>query len=167
MTIINANLVVLLTWPAASLKKKSCGGKLGGDSKFADGDLPINQRLRRAVDYQCTHTPGVTFHGPSGRAAVGRDACADFSARLLETFPDLRHEVDEVYWMGTQQEGFLCSTRWSANGTHRGGSAYGPATHKSVQIWGITQHRIVDGRVVEEWTMFNELDLMMQLVARD
>lgn len=122
---------------------------------------------RRAIDYQCTHTPGVTFHGPSGRAAVGRDACADFSARLLETFPDLRHEVDEVYWMGTQQEGFLCSTRWSANGTHRGGSAYGPATHKSVQIWGITQHRIVDGRVVEEWTMFNELDLMMQLVARD
>lgn len=122
---------------------------------------------KRRCDYQRTHAPNASFRGPSGRAAVGRDACADFSAQLLDSFPDLRLQVDEVYWMGNTREGYLCSTRWSAEGTHRGANLYGAASHKPAQLWGITQHRIVDGCIVEEWTMFNELDLLMQLVSRN
>ena len=35
-----------------------------------------------------------------------------------------------------------------------------------VQIWGVTQHEIRNGRIVREWTLFNELDLMMQTRGR-
>ena len=122
---------------------------------------------RRMADYDRTHATSALFRGPSGRAATGRDACADFSARLLAAFPDLQLAVDEVYWMGSPHTEILCSTRWSATGTHRGAGLYGVATQKPAQLWGITQQRIVDGRIHEEWTMFNELDLMMQLAARD
>jgi hypothetical protein len=66
--------------------------------------------------------------------------------------------------MGNDEEGYLSSERWSATGTHLGAGIYAAPTHRPVQIWGITQHKIVGGRLVEEWMLFNELDLMMQLL---
>jgi hypothetical protein len=67
--------------------------------------------------------------------------------------------------MGNDDDGYLTSERWSATGTHRGNSLYGPASGCEVQIWGITQHRIEHGRIVQEWMLFNELDLLMQIAA--
>ena len=67
--------------------------------------------------------------------------------------------------MGNDTDGYLTSERWSAEGTHTGPGPYGEPTGKAVQIWGITQHEIVGGRIVREWLLFNELDLMMQLAA--
>ncbi len=67
--------------------------------------------------------------------------------------------------MGNDNDGYLSSERWSATATHLGGGLYGPASGCEAQIWGITQHRIIDGRIVEEWMLFNELDLMMQIAA--
>ena len=68
-------------------------------------------------------------------------------------------------WMGNEVDGFLSSSRWSATGTHSGFGVYGPPTGSLVQIWGITQNQIEGGRIVKEWMLFNELDLMMQIVA--
>jgi len=84
---------------------------------------------------------------------------------LNAAFPDLEHQVDEVYWMGNEKEGFLTSERWSATGSHLGAGIYGEPTRCEVQLWGITQHRIVNGKIVGEWMLFNELDLMMQIAA--
>ena len=68
--------------------------------------------------------------------------------------------------MGTETEGFLTSERWSAEATHTGSGLYGEATGKTGQIWGITQHQIINGEIVAEWMLFNELDLLMQLAAK-
>ena len=67
--------------------------------------------------------------------------------------------------MGNEAEGYLASERWSATGTHQGGGLYGQPTGRRVQIWGITQQRIVGGKITHEWMLFNELDLMMQIAA--
>ena len=65
--------------------------------------------------------------------------------------------------MGNDADGWLISTRWSAEGTHSGNTIYREPTGKHCQIWGITQWRVEDGRVVREWQLFNEFDLMMQI----
>jgi hypothetical protein len=67
--------------------------------------------------------------------------------------------------MGNELSGFLSSVRWSATGTHQGDGLYGPASGCVVQIWGITQQKIVNGRIAAEWMLYNELDLMMQIAA--
>ena len=67
--------------------------------------------------------------------------------------------------MGNDKDGYLSSERWSAMGTHSGAGIYGAPTNRSIEIWGITQHKIVNGRIVAEWMLFNELDLMMQLAT--
>lgn len=111
------------------------------------------------------YTSGFTFRGPTDRSFSGHQAYVDLLKTLRTAFPDLEIQVDEVYWMGNDDDGYLTSERWSAEGTHSGPGPYGEPTGKAVQIWGITQHQIVKGKIVAEWMLFNELDLMMQLAA--
>ncbi len=109
----------------------------------------------------------VVFHGPTDRASRGLSAYKSFILSLIAMFPDIAMQIDELYWMGNAQDGYLTSMRWSAVGTHTGFGPYGPPTCRQVRIWGITQHRIVDGRVREEWMMFNEFDLLQQILASE
>lgn len=106
------------------------------------------------------------FEGTTDRSFRGREAYRSYVDALRGAFPDLNLQVDEVYWMGNAADGWLISTRWSAEGTHAGGDLYRDATGQACQIWGITQWRVKDGIVQQEWQLFNEFDLMMQIAAK-
>jgi predicted ester cyclase len=111
------------------------------------------------------YADGFSFQGPTDRAFSGALHYGEFLTSMQSAFPDLTLQVDEVYWMGNDAEGYLTSERWSATATHRGDGVYGLPTGCEVQIWGITQHKIINGRIVSEWMLFNELDLMMQIAS--
>ncbi|MEX0318113.1 MAG: ester cyclase [Ruegeria sp.] len=111
-----------------------------------------------------SYAADLPFEGTTERKFTGSSAYKDYVTSLRSAFPDLSLQVDEVYWMGNEQDGWLISTRWSAEGTHKGDTdMYRAATGAACQIWGITQWRVRDGRVEQEWQLFNELDLMMQI----
>lgn len=105
------------------------------------------------------------FRGPTERAFSGARPYQEMLVSLKSAFPDFQLQVDEVYWMGNDEEGYLTSERWSATATHMGPGLYGEPSGCEVQIWGITQHRLINGKIVGEWMLFNELDLMMQIAA--
>jgi hypothetical protein len=46
--------------------------------------------------------------------------------------------------------------RWSIVGTHEGYGVYELPTGRPVYTWGITQRYVRDGRILEEWMVFNE-----------
>lgn len=115
---------------------------------------------------QTNYVEDFVFNGPTNRAFTGTAAYRGFILSLRGPFPDLQVKVDEVYWMGNQSDGYLTSVRWSADATHAGAGDYGLPTGKRVQIWGITQHRIVGEKISHEWALFNELDLLMQIHAK-
>ncbi len=123
-------------------------------------------RLWNKRDYSVLETDyvaGFQFEGATERKFTGPADYIDMLNGMHRAFPDLELQVDEVYWMGNDRDGYLTSERWSATGTHSGDGIFGPASGVEVQIWGITQHRIADGHIVREWMLFNELDLMMQI----
>jgi ketosteroid isomerase-like protein len=125
-------------------------------------------QLWNARDYAAisnAYSADFAFAGPTDRKFRGAKQYQNLIATLLRAFPDLELQVDEVYWMGNEQDGYITSARWSAEASHAGPGLYGEATNKPVQIWGITQQQIVDGKIVAEWMLFNELDLMMQIAA--
>jgi len=103
------------------------------------------------------------FEGTTERTFNGHAAYVSYINELRTAFPDLTLQVDEVHWMGNESDGWLDSTRWSAEGTHSGGSHYRTPTGKACQIWGITQWRVENEKIAQEWQLFNELDLMMQV----
>ncbi len=111
------------------------------------------------------YKPDFAFQGPTGRAFSGIDIYRKWRDSTRAIFPDIEFQMDEVYWMGNDQEGYITSERWSAIATHTGVGLYGEPTGALVQIWGITQRSILNGKIQNEWALFNELDLMMQIAA--
>lgn len=142
----------------------------------ADGQFDVDSFLRRMYHYAWNwrnltaidraYAPGVRWHGPTNRQLYGRGELKSFILSMLAMFPDAVVQIDDLYWMGNPHEGYLASVRWSLLGTHRGAGIYGAPTGRRVSIWGISQHRILAERIIEEWTVFNELDAMQQ-VYRD
>lgn len=122
-----------------------------------------NRRSAEVLAANCSSA--LAFQGPTNRAFSGLAPYRDFVASVTSPFADLELQMDEVYWMGNEQDGYLTAERWSAEGVHANPGLYGEPTGRPVQIWGITQHEIKAGRIVREWTLFNELDLRMQIAA--
>ena len=133
--------------------------------RFARGTLDTLWNARDHEVLSTAYAEGFAFEGPTDRKSTGAGSYSKLLSSIAASFPDLELSVDEVYWMGNEVDGFLTSERWSIEASHSGNGLYGEPTGKPVQIWGITQHHIVNGRIVAEWMLFNELDLMMQLAA--
>ena len=60
-------------------------------------------------------------------------------------------------------EGDLVTVYWVARGTNTGTGNGLPATGKKAELAGITIWRIVDGKIKEEWSAFDQLSMMQQL----
>lgn len=55
--------------------------------------------------------------------------------------------------------------RWSLRGHHRGDGLFGPPSGKPVYVLGISHFRFEGDRVVEEWTLYDELAILRQIYA--
>lgn len=73
-------------------------------------------------------------------------------------FPDARHEVQDTIADGDR---VVVRSRW--RGTQRGAFQGLPATGRSATMSVITIDRVVDGRIVEHWGLFDVASLMQQL----
>lgn len=113
------------------------------------------------------YAESVNWHGTTNRIGRNRSDVRGMARSLLATFPDLGVSVDEVYWMGNEDDGFSASVRWSGTGTHRGYGLYGKPTGRRAHLWGMSQLYFVGGRIVEEWSLFNEFAVLAQLLADD
>src|SRR5215472_4362293 len=78
-----------------------------------------------------------------------------------KAFPDLRMSVQEMV-----AEGDKVAVLWTFQGTHTGSGYEGlPPTGTTVEVRGITIWRIVDGRIVEEWSSFSETGAYILMFA--
>ena len=105
------------------------------------------------------YAPGFRNHGLKRSVDLRGDQAAVHAEK--HAFPDLRMSVDRMV-----AEGDLVSVLWTFRGTHTAGGYGGlPPTGARVAMRGITIWRIVDGRITDEWTSFNELGAYAQVVA--
>jgi predicted ester cyclase len=112
------------------------------------------------------YSPKVRYHGATDREFYGVGEVKSFILSMMAMFPDLSMQVDDLYWMGNDADGYRASVRWSIVGTHRGNGIYGPPTGRQVYLWGISQFVVKDKRIVEEWTLFNEFAVLQQLLGK-
>jgi len=73
-------------------------------------------------------------------------------------FPDLKMSADLLI-----AEGNLVTVLWTGVGTNTGTGNGLPATGKRLAGRGITIWRIVDGKITEEWSAFDQFSIMQQL----
>jgi steroid delta-isomerase-like uncharacterized protein len=103
----------------------------------------------------------------NGLDASGRHRYADLKTDQdavhaeKKAFPDLKMTVDNMV-----AEGDLVAVHWTFRGTHtHDGYAGLPATGTKVLMTGITIWRIVDGKITDEWSSFNEMGFYAQIIA--
>jgi steroid delta-isomerase-like uncharacterized protein len=75
-----------------------------------------------------------------------------------QAFPDVVIAPEKLI-----AEDDLVTIYWIARGTNTGTGNGLPATGKKVEQSGITIWRIVNGKIKEEWSAFDQLSLMQQL----
>ena len=75
-----------------------------------------------------------------------------------QAFPDIAITPEKLI-----AEGDLVTIYWIAKGTNSGTGNGLPATGKKAELPGITIWRIVDGKIKEEWSAFDQLSMMQQL----
>jgi steroid delta-isomerase-like uncharacterized protein len=75
-----------------------------------------------------------------------------------QAFPDVVVVPDKVF-----AEGDFVTVYWIARGTNTGTGNGLPATGKTVELAGITIWRILDGKIKEEWSAFDQLSMLGQL----
>ncbi|MCY3832111.1 MAG: ester cyclase [Chloroflexi bacterium] len=112
---------------------------------------------------QASYARGLLVRGATGRVFYGRAEYQSFVLGMLAMFPDAMLQIDDIYWMGNDADGYLVSVRWRLAGTHRGGGIYGAPTGRRVNMWGIAQQQIEGGVITKEWLLFNEFAVMQQI----
>ncbi len=118
--------------------------------------------LNKAREY---YHENFVFEGPSRRAFKGIGDFQAYALSLLSPFPDLAIHCDHFCHVGDERAGYRVATRWTLSGTHTGYGIYGEPTGNPIRLLGFSHHLIVDGRVQNEWTIFDEFVLLKQIYA--
>jgi steroid delta-isomerase-like uncharacterized protein len=100
----------------------------------------------------------VIYHGPGEPALQGRDAVIELTKTFRDAFADMGFEA--IHCIAQDD---LVATHGRGTGTHSGPFRGSAATGRSVSVEIMYFMRLRDGRVIEEWEVFDRLDLMRQL----
>ena len=126
-------------------------------------DTIWNRRNFAAIDD--IYSNNIEFEGSTSRKFKGINKLKQFIISMIACFPDLTLSIEDLYWMGNPKDGYLVSIRWGAFGTHKGNGIYGTPTNRECYLWGITQWEIKNNKIIKEWTGFNELAILIQLLG--
>jgi predicted ester cyclase len=120
-------------------------------------------RLLNKIDVH--YTSDFVCHTVPARKLNGRGPYKAHLLGLMAAFPDAHLTIEHLYGMGDEHKGFKVMVRWNLQGTHRGAGPYGAPTGKRIYLMGISHLRIKDGKILEEWMIFDEFALLKQLVS--
>jgi steroid delta-isomerase-like uncharacterized protein len=122
--------------------------------------------VRRAYDalnqknWEVTYeafSPDIVLHNAS-TTMQGLEAFKQFVSAFLTAFPDARFSLEDMI-----AEGDTVVTRQTFRGTHTGNFMGIPPTGKQVSTTGILITRLRNGKVVEQWSNYDDLGLLQQL----
>ena len=115
--------------------------------------------IGRLYEYYGTN---MRIHTSSGDIYT-RDKVIESTIQSLAGYPNRRLYADEVIWKGDDESGYYTSHRLTHEGNNWGHTQYGPPTGKRISYRAIADCAVVEGVIVEEWLVRDELSLIAQL----
>ena len=129
-------------------------------ASFANETLQANWTGQGSGSY----APYAVLQRAPVRIHSGHAAISDHYENWRRTFPDARLTVDHVCSQPFDHNGHHVAVRWSVAGRQEGPIGEMKASGNPAYLVGATHWRILDGRIVNEWTVFDEVALMAQLM---
>ena len=110
------------------------------------------------------YAPQAAWHGPRMRDLHGPAAVTQQLLGLLAMIPDASWTPHHVCSVERSNEGgSKLAVRWTLEGHHTGWGVLGAPTGKPLMVMGMSQFHLRNGRIVEDYTLWDELALRVQL----
>ncbi|MEM1379623.1 MAG: ester cyclase [Pseudomonadota bacterium] len=117
------------------------------------------ERLSEFYDFR------VGTHYPSGREAYGYDQLSEQLGSILDALPDAVLSIDHICEIPYLGEAVDVAARWTVRGHHNGDGAYGAPSGAPIFILAVSHFRIMNGRIREETTIWDDLALHRQIAT--
>jgi predicted ester cyclase len=135
----------------------------GSASAIAISALAAVWRARSPSDMTPLYDFRAAARMPGGLDLYGPDQIQDFHADIQASFRDTQLRIEHVADIPYLGEARDVAVRWSVVGVHSGAGRYGPATGAPIYILGVSQFRIMKGRIREEVTVWDDIALRRQV----
>lgn len=132
---------------------------------FAGGLLTALWDERATEKAQHCYAPYAVLHRSPIERHSGREAVIAHYAGLNRAFGNPRVSLDHVACQPFGSNGWDVAARWSLAGEHAGAFAGVAATGNPVFVLGVSHWRVVAERVAAEWTVFDQLAVLGQLLG--
>jgi predicted ester cyclase len=119
------------------------------EEAFNQGNLAVVDELL---------APGHQAHNAFGGAPSGPQGLKWQIVMFRSAFSDLHCTVEEEI-----EEDDRFSAHWTMRGTHKGSFLGNPPTGRPVTVLGIIFARTENGRMIEDWTLIDQLGILQQL----
>ena len=110
-----------------------------------------------------SYSEDALLHCSRNQKLKGREEIAAFYAQIIGTVTQLKFSHDYCCSIPNDSGGQDVSVRWTIAGNHGGAGLYGEPTGTPLVILGESQFRIINGLIAEEWTIFDELSILVQI----
>jgi predicted ester cyclase len=121
----------------------------------------FNRRMFGTV--RRVYAPNAQYHGPMMKELYGSAAVMHQTLAFVAMIPDMAHQVHHVCSVPCEEGGHKVAVRWSVEGHHLGYGSLGEPTGHRLFVLGMSHFHVIDGRIVDEWTIYDELALLAQL----
>jgi predicted ester cyclase len=109
------------------------------------------------------YAPNCQWHGPLMRELAGTPAVLQQTMRLVALMPDCAYTPQHICSIRSEEGGEKFAVRWTMDGHHFGYGALGAPTGHRLSVMGMSHFHVVDGRIIDEWVVYDELSMLVQL----
>ncbi|WP_238366444.1 ester cyclase [Mesobacterium pallidum] len=112
------------------------------------------------------YAPTIMYHGPLMKELYGTASVTHQALGLIGAFPDAVYQPQHICSTPCIEGGTKVAVRWVMEGHHLGYGgleSLGDPTGKRVQVMGMSHYHYKDGKIVDEWTVYDELALLVQI----
>ncbi|NRA29986.1 MAG: ester cyclase [Parvularculaceae bacterium] len=136
---------------------------IGAASKIAAAGLKAIWRDKNLDALADHYDFRVQSKYPASREGYGYDQLAAMMAPILSAFPDAVLSIDHVAETPYLGDAIDVALRWTVRATHSGEGAYGYPSGAEVFILAVSHFRVMNGRIREETTIWDDLALHRQI----
>jgi len=112
---------------------------------------------------RAVYADNATMHVPRGRTIRGIDAIAGFYWDFRKALSDFKASIDHCCGEAPPEHGDCLALRWTLAGRHTKMGMFGKPGGAEVVIPGESQYRLKDGKIAEEWMVYDELSVWVQI----
>jgi predicted ester cyclase len=109
------------------------------------------------------YSPTCQWHGPLMRELYGVAAVLQQTMRLVAMIPDASFVPQHICSVESEEGGVKYALRWVMDGHHLGYGSLGAPTGHHLFVMGVSHYHIRDGKIIDQWEIYDELSMLVQI----